>query len=66
MPGSAAGTNEAFALAGRSGKALESVQYEVRNAQGAVESAGATDGAGATANVAGKLVETLKMTLKGK
>ncbi|MCL1860247.1 MAG: type VI secretion system tip protein VgrG, partial [Proteobacteria bacterium] len=64
MPASAAKTIETFALAGRSGKALESVPYEIKDAQGQAQGSGGTDGSGATSSLSGKLVETLSMIVK--
>jgi hypothetical protein len=63
MPASTVKMNEAFALAGRSGKALESIQYEVKSARGGVEASGGTDGTGATSSLSGKAIEAVRMKI---
>jgi type VI secretion system secreted protein VgrG len=64
MPQSVVKTNEQFTAVDRFGKALENVQYEVKNSLGKTEGAGSTDGSGSTPTFTGKAIEKLKMYLK--
>jgi type VI secretion system secreted protein VgrG len=64
MPQGAAATNERYVLSDRFGKAIEQVQYEIRDDQGRVKDAGSTDSDGTASKVSGKAVEAIKMFLK--
>jgi hypothetical protein len=64
MPQSDMKTVERFALAGRSGKALTNVAHEIKDDQGGVESAGSTDGGGASSQTIGKNIAPVRMKIK--
>jgi type VI secretion system secreted protein VgrG len=64
MPSSTLKTNELIAFAGRSGKAIPNVKYEIKNQQGKAKGAGGSDATGATTEVTGKVIEPLKAHLK--
>jgi hypothetical protein len=64
MPQSDMKTVERFALAGRSGKALTNVAHEIKDDQGGVESAGSTDGGGASSQTIGKTIAPVRMKIK--
>jgi len=64
MPASTEKTHQKFILTDRFGKAIDGVQYEIKNDQGQVKDTGGTSGDGSSSRLIDKAVERVKMVLK--